>query len=104
MAAEVKPTGRLVCNVVAQGNGGIEAQIRDCRQCAALIWVSNEMVPLVDTGELHTICEPCFDKELGAVVDAIHPQQFDGLVRYGLLEVASKYIAEQRQKRRRGTK
>jgi hypothetical protein len=58
------------------------------------------MVPVVDTGELHTICEPCFDKEPDAVVGAIHPRQFDGLVRYGLLEVASKYIAEQR----RGTK
>lgn len=103
MATEVKPTGRLVCSVVAQGNGGIEAQIRDCRQCSALIWVSNEMVPVVDTGELHTICEPCFDKELG-VVDAIHPRQFDAFVKYGLLEAASQYIAEQRQKRRRGTK
>lgn len=76
-----------------------------CADCGTEVWLSQEMRPLVEVGELKPVCGPCAADHYHNADDAvvtIHPLQIDALVECGALGFAMGLV--DKMNRRKGKK
>jgi hypothetical protein len=83
----------LICNTLDEGHR-VPSDLRTCGSCGTEVWVSEEMTPVVDSGEASPICTPCWLVYDGEGTYALHPRQIAELAESQVLAFACQFITE----------
>lgn len=85
----------IVCMRTAEQETPIPASVvRYCDLCKESVWISQVLVPRVDSGEMGAICMACLPGVMSTVdVEAqLHPDQISELRDLGVLDYAQRFI------------